>query len=122
MLEGDGFSCNGSGREYKINSSFTCDLSRAIYLLGCKVYGKKCFDSTFMPIRARFNNYKSASQSGLTKGNRLHKEAPKKYVRSELGGWVRSKAYSLVEGGWIVQKCGNFGRTYFMNGPHAEIL
>ena len=39
MKEGDGFSCNGSGREYGISSGFTFDSSGVVYLLGCKVCG-----------------------------------------------------------------------------------
>ena len=58
MKEGDSFSCNGSGREYGISSSFTCDSSGVVYLLGCKVCGKQYVGSTVTPVRARFNNYK----------------------------------------------------------------
>ena len=74
MVEGDRLSCNGSGREYMISSSFTCDSSGIVYLLGCKVCGKQYIGSTFTTFRARFNNYKSASRR-FDKGNQLHKKS-----------------------------------------------
>ena len=41
MSEGNSFRCSVSGREYAINSSFTCDSSGVAYILGCKVCGKQ---------------------------------------------------------------------------------
>ena len=41
MSEGSSFKCNVSGREYSINSNFTCDSSGVVYLFGCKVCGKQ---------------------------------------------------------------------------------
>ena len=45
-----------------MSSSFAFDSSGVVYVLGCKVYGKRYVGSTFMPFRVRFNNYKSSSR------------------------------------------------------------
>ena len=45
MSEGNSFRCSVSGREYTINSSFTCDSSGVVYVLGCKVCGKQYIGS-----------------------------------------------------------------------------
>ena len=37
-------------------------------------------------------------------------------------GWVKSKAYSRVLGGWVGQKCDDFERTYFMDDPFRAVL
>ena len=62
MSEGNSFRCSVSGREYAINSSFTCDSSGVVYLICCKVCGKQYVCSTFTTFRVRFNNYKSSSR------------------------------------------------------------
>ena len=41
---------------------FSCDSSRLVYLLDCRVCGKQYVVSTFTSFRARFNNYKSSSR------------------------------------------------------------
>ena len=43
-------------------SSFTCDSSGVVYVLGCRVYGKQYVCSTFTSVRTRFINYKSLSR------------------------------------------------------------
>ena len=44
------------------------------------------------------------------------------YVRTEVGGWFNSIAYSRVQGGWVGQKRGDFERTYFMDDPFRVVL
>ena len=65
IVAGDSLRSNVSGREFKIISTFECYSSGAVYMLGCKVYGKQYAGSTFAPFRARFNKYKSASRRFL---------------------------------------------------------
>ena len=68
MVEGDRFSCNGPGREYMISSSFTCDSSGIVYLLGCKVCGKQYVGSTFTTYKSasdRFDKGESGTQEEL---------------------------------------------------------
>lgn len=73
MLEDVNFRCGGSGREFKIISRFTCDSSEVVYLLGCRVCGKRYVDSTYTPFRARFNKYKSKSL-GFLNGNQSRRQ------------------------------------------------
>ena len=61
--EGSSFKCNVAGKEYHINSNFTCDSSGVVYLLGCQVCGKQYVGSTFTSFRARLDNFKSASRT-----------------------------------------------------------
>ena len=62
MPEGNSFSSNVSGSEFKINSKYTCDSPGVVYLLGCTVCGRQYIGSTFTSFRVRFSNYKSASR------------------------------------------------------------
>ena len=68
MVEGDRFSCNGSGREYRISRWFTCDSSGIVYLFGYKVCGKQHVGSTFTTYKSasdRFDKGESGTQEEL---------------------------------------------------------
>ena len=47
ISEGSSFGCSVSDKKYSISSSFNCDSSGVVYLLGCNVYGKQYVGSTF---------------------------------------------------------------------------
>ena len=59
MSNCDGFKSKVTGKEYKINYSFDCDSSNAVYLLECNVCRVQYVGSTNTPFRLRFNNYKA---------------------------------------------------------------
>ena len=42
------------------------------------------------------------------------------YARTEVGGWIKSKAYSRVQSRWVGQKRDGHGRTYFLDDPMAN--
>ena len=62
ISEGNSFSCNVFGKQYSLSSSFNCDSSGVVYLLGCRVCGKRYIGSTFTSFTTRFNNYNSLSR------------------------------------------------------------
>ena len=62
ISKGTSFSCNVSGKQYSMSSSFNCDCSGVVYLLGCKVCGKQYVGSNFTSSRTRFNIYESSSR------------------------------------------------------------
>ena len=39
------------------------------------------------------------------------------YAGTEVGGWVKSKVFSSVKGGWAGHKYNDFEHTYFMDDP-----
>ena len=48
ISEGNSSSCNVCGNQYSVSSSFNCDSSGVVYLLGCRVPGEQYVGSTFM--------------------------------------------------------------------------
>ena len=56
ISESSSFSGNVSGKQYSISSSFNCESSGSVYLLGCKACGRQYVGSTFTSLRTRFNN------------------------------------------------------------------
>ena len=59
MSESDSFYSYATRKEYKINFSFNCDSSDAVYLFDCVVCGVQYVGSTSTPFRLRSNNYKA---------------------------------------------------------------
>ena len=57
ISESSSFSGNVSGKQYSLSSSFNCESSGSVYLLGCKACGRQYVGSTFTSLRTRFNNY-----------------------------------------------------------------
>ena len=60
--EGSTISFSVSGKQYSISSSFNCDSSGVVHLLGCEVCGKQYVGGTLLSLRTRLNNYKSSSR------------------------------------------------------------
>ena len=48
------------------------------------------------------------------------RECPESMYDLKDGGWLRSNAYSCVQGEWVGQKCGDFERKYFLDAPYVE--
>ena len=59
------FRSSTTGKEYKINYSFNCDLSNVVYLIECNVCGVQYVGSTCTHFRLRFNNYKACTPDGI---------------------------------------------------------
>ena len=65
MSESDSFYSHVTRKEYKINFSFNCDSSGAVYLFDCVVCGVQYAGSTNTPFRLRVNN-RPCSHSKVT--------------------------------------------------------
>ena len=97
MSEGSSFKCNVSGREYYINSNFTCDSSGVVYLLGCKVYGKQYVGSTFTSVKARLNNYKSASSKFYCEVSVLKAEHFRQFKEAGNPGFLEDVSFQIID-------------------------
>ena len=97
MVEGDRFSCNGSGREYRISRCFTCDSSGIVYLLGCKVCGKQYVGSTFTTFTARFNNYKSASHRFDKGESGTQEELFRHFTEADHHGFMEGISLQVID-------------------------
>ena len=62
MSNSDNFHSNLDSREYRINYSFNCDSSNAVYCLECTVCGLQYVGSTCTPFKLSCNNYKACSR------------------------------------------------------------
>ena len=58
VKETDTFSCNRTGKNYKINHHLTCDDKCLIYLLNCNKCNLQYVGQTTESFRYRWNNYK----------------------------------------------------------------
>ena len=59
MSDSDSFNSHVTKKEYKINFLFNCESSNVVYLFDCTVCSFQYVDSTSMPYRLRFTNYKA---------------------------------------------------------------
>jgi len=97
MSEGSSVTCDGSGREFDINSDFDCDSSGLVYLLGCKVCGKQYVGSTFTFFRARFNNYKSSSRKFSCGVSVTHVELFEQFTEANHSGFLEYASFQVID-------------------------
>ena len=57
ISEGSSLSCNVSGKQYSINSSFNCDSSGVVYVLGCRACGKQYVGAGITTISLRVASF-----------------------------------------------------------------
>ena len=53
-------------------------------------------------------------------GSIFQEISKKPYAHTAVGEWVKSKAHSPLQGGWISQKWDDFEHTYFMSDSKAK--
>ena len=96
MSVGNSFRCNVSGREYTINSSFTCDSSGIAYVLDCKACGKQYIVSTFAPFRVRFNSYESSGRTFSTGISVTQAELFRHFTKDNHHGFLEDISVQII--------------------------
>jgi len=102
ISEGNSFSCYVSGKQYSISSSFNCDSSGVVYLLGCKVCGKQYVGSTFTSFRTRFNNYTSSSRKFSYGMSVAQAELFRHFTEVNLNGCIEVVTHKIIGSFWGV--------------------
>ena len=81
--ETETFSSTVTGEIYKINNHLCCDDKCLMYLLTCKVCGKKYTGKTVDKFRSRWNNYKDSDRAFLR-----GKEIKQKFLLKKMLAFV----------------------------------
>ena len=87
--ETETFSSTVTGEIYKINKHLCCDDKCLMYLLTCKVCGKKYTGKTVDKFRSRWNNYKDSDRAFLRGKEIKQKFLHEHFLKDDHHGYLR---------------------------------
>ena len=95
--ETETFSSTVTGEIYKINNHLCCDDKCLMYLLTCKVCGKKYTGKTVDKFRSRWNNYKDSDRAFLRGKEIKQKFLHEHFLKDDHHGFEKEVSIYLID-------------------------